>query len=223
MNVANVGAGSQSSGAGVVVNSTEQTRISSAAERAAESAAQAQTGAQVEGLERLLGRGLRSMSDDELLLLVNQYTQNMDIEIQQHVLGMRERAVMTRMIGAAQTAINEQAKNAGDRRDTTPLDLTAEVEIGRDDGSTEKITLGALLDRAGIRLKPGTNTLSQANVEALKTNLTEAANSVRSEGEASQIGLQQLMSRRSQMLQITSNMMASRNETRKSIAQNIRG
>jgi hypothetical protein len=223
MSMASLGGPSLSSSAGVGVNSAEQTRISGAAERAAESAAQAQTGAQVEGLERLLGRGLRSMSDDELLLLVNQYTQNMDIEIQQHVLGMRERAVMTRMIGAAQTAINEQVKNAGDRRDTTPLDLNAEIEIGGDDGSTQKITLGALLDRAGIRLKPNSNTLSQANVEALKANLTEAANSVRSEGEASQIGLQQLMSRRSQMLQITSNMMASRNETRKSIAQNIRG
>jgi hypothetical protein len=179
--------------------------------------------AHAEGLERLLGQGVRSLGDDELLLLVSQFTQHADVEIQQKVLGLSERAARTRALGEALGEVQRQVQAAGERRNDTRLRLDAEVTVPTGAGGSERITLGALLERLGVRLPDRDARLTTEFVDAFRTQVSAAGDFIRSEGEASQLQLQQLMSRRSQMLQITSNMMASRNETRKSIAQNIRG
>jgi hypothetical protein len=118
--------------------------------------------------------------------------------------------------------VRRQVSVADGRRDTTDLDLTARVRIIDRHGSEVTMTLGELAESLGIRL-PSPAKLNAQTVEAINTEVNKYVDEIRSQNEQGQLELQQIMSRRSQMLQITSNILASRNDSRKTIAQNMRG
>jgi len=182
----------------------------------------AEMGRAIGGARAMLESGMENLGDDELMMLVGQYTRQIDIEIRQHMTGMRTRANQSRNYNAAIAEMNRQVSNAGNERGNTKLDLEADVKIINERGEEQTVKLGALMNSLGIKL-PTNPKLSVETVEAIKTAVNTNVENIRAQNEQGQLELQQIMSRRSQMLQITSNIFASRNETKKSITQNIRG
>lgn len=183
---------------------------------------QEQMTAQCNELRAMVGEGLAGLSDDELLLRVGQYTRQLDMEVKGKLDGMKSRAADGRVLGAIAAEITRQVNACGaNARETTVLDPNATVTYTDANGDQQSAKLGELLERFKI---PGAGaTLSGESLSGVRAAITSLNDDLRAQGESSQIELQQIMSRRSQMLQITSNIMASRNDSRKSIAQNIRG
>jgi hypothetical protein len=182
----------------------------------------AQREAELNELRAIVEDGLGGLSDDELLLRVGQYMRQLDTEVKAKLDGMRARAADGRVLAAIAAEITRQANAVRpEDRERTELDLSRPVTYTDANGFEQTATLGQLLERYRIpadNVRLGGDALS--GVRAAITALNE---DLRAQGESSQIELQQIMSRRSQMLQITSNIMASRNDSRKAIAQNIRG
>ena len=164
------------------------------------------------------------LSDDELLLRVGQYTQELDMDIRSKLNGMRSRAADSRILGSVLAEITRQVSEAGAGRADKDLNLDGRSLTYQDEhGVTQTATLRSLMEHYGI-CEPGAIVkMDDTMVQSLRTKITSLTDDLRASGESSQIELQQVMSRRSQMLQIVSNIMASRNESRKSIAQNVRG
>jgi hypothetical protein len=174
------------------------------------------------GVGLRLERGMENLSDDELMLLVGQYTRQIDIEIRQHMTGMRARASQSRNYSAVLAEVRRQVSEAGTDRDSRLLNLDADVKIIDQSGMERTVKLRELVQSLGIKL-PSPAKLDAQTVEAINTEVNKYVEDIRSQNEQGQLELQQIMSRRSQMLQITSNILASRNDSRKTIAQNMRG
>jgi hypothetical protein len=170
-------------------------------------------------LRGMVASNLPALSDEDILIMVGAQLNDLDANIRGKLTGMKQNAARGRMLNEALTELSNQVSTAEGRQDA-PIDLTARFTYTDEGGATRVTTLGEVLRQYGVT--PG-QTLSEANVRALRDAIEKKAGDIRSEGETSQIELQQLMSRRSQLLQITSNVMASRNDSRKAIAQNIRG
>ncbi len=81
-------------------------------------------------------------------------------------------------------------------------------------------SIGAILAAAGVNV--GTVTMSPDSIRGLRDAIGAKVSSIKTNNERGQMEVQQMMSRRSQLFQMTSNVLASRSETRKSIVQNIR-
>lgn len=174
----------------------------------------------VGGAQDMLARGMENLGDDELMMLVGQYTRQIDIDIRQHMIGMRTRANQSRNYNAAMQEVLRQVGVATDRNNTR-LDQNAPVRVMNERGEEVTMPLGDLLRSVGATL-PADAKLTGEVVEVIKSAVNKEVEAIRAQSEQGQLELQQVMSRRSQMLQITSNIFASRNESRKSIAQNIR-
>lgn len=174
------------------------------------------------GARASLEQGIEGLGDEELMMLVGQYTRQIDIEIRQHMIGMRSRANDSRNYAAVMEEVQRQVSHAPDRN-ATQIDLDADVRVIDAQGNETTMKLGPLMDSLGIKRPVAGAKLSTDVVEAIKLAVNKNTEEIRAKSEQGQLELQQIMSRRSQMLQITSNIMASRNESRKSIAQNIRG
>lgn len=172
-------------------------------------------------LESLLGANGRSMSDDELLAEIQRNSEEMDATINERLVNMRAKQADVRALMGALDAISAQQNAAGDAN--RPLNLDAEVAIKNPDGTyvTPAPRLGDVLQQAGITLGPTTK-MTPDSIKALRDAITHQADSIKTDNERGQMDIQQMMSRRSQIFQMASNVLASRNETRKSIAQNIR-
>ncbi|MFO0560159.1 MAG: hypothetical protein U0269_19240 [Polyangiales bacterium] len=175
--------------------------------------------AAVTELRGMVASNLPALSDEDILIMVGEQLNDLDANIRGKLAGMKQNAARGRMLSGALTALNEQVSAAGGNQNA-PIDRNATFKYIDEGGAERTTTLGAVLDRYG--LNPG-DKLSEENVRKLRDGIERRAGDIRSEGETSQIELQQVMSRRSQLLQITSNVMASRNDSRKAIAQNIRG
>lgn len=172
---------------------------------------------QINELQRMLNTPLGG-SDEEILMMVQMQVRDLDLEVSGKLSGMRARTTQTRYLAAALQAINEEVSRAGGNQNE-PLNLDKPFKWTDEHGVEHNMNLRTFFAREGIT--PGEK-LSTDNIASLRRTLEDRVAAVRGEGETDQIGLQQIMSRRSQILQITSNIMASRNESRKSIAQNIR-
>lgn len=144
------------------------------------------------------------------------------MEVKGKLDGMKSRAADGRVLGAIAAEITRQVNGCrvGDR-DSTPL-ANGDVEYLDENGAKQTAKLFDLMDRFHVPRADGT-TLNNESLSGVRAAITSLNDDLRAQGESSQIELQQIMSRRSQMLQITSNIMAARNDSRKSIAQNIRG
>jgi hypothetical protein len=170
-------------------------------------------------LRSMVASHLPALSDEDILMMVAEQMNDIDANIRGKLAGMKQNAARGRMLNEALIALNNQVTAAnGDQG--RAIDLNATFTYVDEGGATRTAKLGEVLRQYGVT--PG-ETLSEANVRALRDAIEKKAGDIRSEGETSQIELQQVMSRRSQLLQITSNVMASRNDSRKAIAQNIRG
>jgi hypothetical protein len=174
----------------------------------------------VGGAQDMLARGMENLGDDELMMLVGQYTRQIDIDIRQHMIGMRSRANQSRNYNAVMEEVLRQVGNTSNRNNE-PLNLDARIPIVNERGETEHLPLRDVMRSLGIRTGENPKLTTEV-VEAIKTAVNKNVEGIRAQSEQGQLELQQIMSRRSQMLQITSNIFASRNESRKSIAQNIR-
>jgi len=170
-------------------------------------------------LRSMVASHLPALSDEDILMMVAEQMNDIDANIRGKLAGMKQNAARGRVLTGALNELNNQVTAAnGDQG--RAIDLNATFTYVDEGGATRTAKLGEVLRQYGVT--PG-QTLSEANVRALRDAIEKKAGDIRSEGETSQIELQQVMSRRSQLLQITSNVMASRNDSRKAIAQNIRG
>jgi hypothetical protein len=160
----------------------------------------------------------RRLSDDELLAEIQRNSEEMDKNINDRLLDMRSRQADIRGLMAANDAISAQANRAGNA--AVPLDLAAPVSYQNADGTTARSTLGEILRANGVNV--GSVTTAPESLRTIRDAISHKADSIKTDNERGQMDVQQMMSRRSQLFQMTSNVLASRNETRKSIAQNIR-
>lgn len=174
-------------------------------------------------LRGMVNDPMLGLTDDELLLRVGQYTQELDMDIRSKLNGMRSRAADSRILGSVLAEITRQVSEAGADRNGKELNLDKEITYQDEHGVTQTAKLGELMERYGINEPGAIVKMDDTMVQSLRTKITSLTDDLRASGESSQIELQQVMSRRSQMLQIVSNIMASRNDSRKSIAQNVRG
>jgi hypothetical protein len=177
--------------------------------------------AQMAELREVVASSRPALSDEDILLMVGEQLNDLDLNIRSKLAGMKQNAARGRMLSEALNALNNQITTAAGNQ-TAPLDLRAPFTYTDEGGARVQTTLGEVLRQFGVTV-PADAKLSETTIRDLRKAIEERATSLRSEGETSQIELQQVMSRRSQLLQITSNVMASRNESRKAIAQNIRG
>lgn len=176
-------------------------------------------------LHELLGVGVGSVSDDEILLQVGQYTATLDAQVNDQLTGMRDNARKSRELSAALGCLTACENSVVDKtlRATTNIHWDQPVNVTLPDGTAGTISLRNLLKNNGVAIPSETYPMNEANMASLRESLKNALEGIRGGGEIRQLEMQQVLSRRNQTLQVVSNVMASRSETRKSIAQNIRG
>lgn len=174
-------------------------------------------------LRDLVAGNMEALSDDDILIMVSDQLNDIDQTIRGHLSGMKQSAARGRMLAGALTALNNQVAARSAPGSTTnleqPPDLNARFSYVDESGVQVETTVGAVFGQFGIT---ASSSLKEADVRTMRDSLEQKMSAIRTETEGSQLNLQQMMSRRSQLLQITSNVLASRNESRKSIAQNIR-
>lgn len=114
------------------------------------------------------------------------------------------------------------------REDSIYIDLNTErIEIQDADGQVRNVTIAEACRELGVDLNPYTRNgrilINGSNIEALQRALQTAADNMNQNTEINQLRLQELVSTRSQRIQMISQMMASGHQTQKSITENMRG
>lgn len=173
-------------------------------------------------LHEMMSLSNRSMSDEELLAEIQRNAGEMDKNINMSLTNMRGGQLDLRALDAALNGIAAQ-QNALSSPPPSPLpalNLIAEVQVEDADGVRSMKSIGAILAAAGVNV--GTVTMSPDSIRGLRDAIGAKVSSIKTNNERGQMEVQQMMSRRSQLFQMTSNVLASRSETRKSIVQNIR-
>ncbi|MDP3278450.1 MAG: hypothetical protein Q8Q09_24890 [Deltaproteobacteria bacterium] len=175
-------------------------------------------------LGTLLDAGISALSDDEILIQVGHYTATLDGQVNEQLTGMRENARKSREISAVLNyySARETEVDKGQHA-ATPVDLNQQLNVQMPDGSTRTRTVGEILAENGITPSTAHGPVMLSSLSALRDSAKSALEGIRGGGEMRQLEMQQVLSKRNQLMQVVSNVMASRSETRKSIAQNIRG